>query len=434
MSLLDTMSVGLAAAGPDVSGEVSAVTGLTVWVDGLSAVVGDIIELELPDRVLPAEVVGAESRRLACMPLGVTKGIGTGTRARSTGAPLRVPVGEELLGRVLNGLGQPIDGGPPVADLPHVTIDNEAPPPLTRKRIREQLQLGIRVLDGLIPVGRGQRLGIFAGSGVGKSTLLSMIARNTTADVVVVALVGERGREVREFLDNDLGPEGLKRSVVVVATSDEPPVVRLRAAFTATRIAEFFRDQGLDVLLFMDSITRTMMAQREVGLSAGEPPATRGYPPSAFALLPRLLERAGPATHGTITGIYTVLLEGDDIHDPIGDTARSILDGHIVLDRALAHANHYPAVDVLGSISRVAPVVTTADQRAWAGRVRQLLAAHREARILLEVGAYVPGSDPVVDAATALMPSINDFLCQEVHERPDLDDTWGRLRNLVGAL
>ena len=368
------------------------------------------------------------------MPLGVTKGIGTGTRARSTGAPLRVPVGEELLGRVLNGLGQPIDGGPPVADLPHVTIDNEAPPPLTRKRIREQLQLGIRVLDGLIPVGRGQRLGIFAGSGVGKSTLLSMIARNTTADVVVVALVGERGREVREFLDNDLGPEGLKRSVVVVATSDEPPVVRLRAAFTATRIAEFFRDQGLDVLLFMDSITRTMMAQREVGLSAGEPPATRGYPPSAFALLPRLLERAGPATHGTITGIYTVLLEGDDIHDPIGDTARSILDGHIVLDRALAHANHYPAVDVLGSISRVAPVVTTADQRAWAGRVRQLLAAHREARILLEVGAYVPGSDPVVDAATALMPSINDFLCQEVHERPDLDDTWGRLRNLVGAL
>ena len=368
------------------------------------------------------------------MPLGVTTGVSPGTRVISTGRPLQVPVGMELKGRVLNGLGEPIDGGAPIDALASVSIDNTAPSPLSRQRIHEQLQLGVRAIDALTPVGHGQRMGIFAGSGVGKSTLLSMIARNTTADVVVVALVGERGREVREFLENDLGTEGLKRSVVVVATSDEPPVVRLRAAFSATRIAEWFRDQGLNVLLFMDSITRTMMAQREVGLSAGEPPATRGYPPSAFALLPRLLERAGPAEFGTITGIYTVLLEGDDVHDPIGDTARSILDGHLVLDRELAHANHYPAIDVLGSISRVAPAVTNAEQRDAIGKVRRIMSAYREAKVLIEVGAYVAGANDDVDTARALMPEINAFLRQAVEDPSDLDDTWQQLFTLVRGL
>ncbi|MFA7324604.1 MAG: FliI/YscN family ATPase [Candidatus Nanopelagicales bacterium] len=434
MTLNAMLERGLGAVAPRITGEVTAVTGLTIWVEGVLAAIGDIVVLELPQSRLRAEVVGVHGSRMACMPLGVTTGVSPGTRVTSTGRPLQVPVGMELKGRVLNGLGEPIDGGAPIDALASVSIDNTAPSPLSRQRIREQLQLGVRAIDALTPVGHGQRMGIFAGSGVGKSTLLSMIARNTTADVVVVALVGERGREVREFLENDLGAEGLKRSVVVVATSDEPPVVRLRAAFSATRIAEWFRDQGLNVLLFMDSITRTMMAQREVGLSAGEPPATRGYPPSAFALLPRLLERAGPAEFGTITGIYTVLLEGDDVHDPIGDTARSILDGHIVLDRDLAHANHYPAIDVLGSISRVAPAVTDAEQRDAISKVRRIMSAYREAKVLIDVGAYVAGANDDVDTARALMPEINAFLRQAVEDPSDLDDTWQQLFTLVRGL
>jgi flagellum-specific ATP synthase len=368
------------------------------------------------------------------MPLGPTNGLGPGVPARATGRPLTVPVGPALLGRVLDGLGRPVDGGPSLDHLPRVPIENAAPHAMRRQLITEQMGLGVRALDTLTPVGRGQRIGIMAGSGVGKSTLLSMIARGTTADVVVAALVGERGREVREFLENDLGAEGLARSVVVVATSDEPPVVRLRAAFAATRIAEDFRDQGLDVLLFMDSVTRTAMAQREVGLSAGEPPATRGYPPSAFAMLPRLLERTGPGETGTITGIYTVLVEGDDIQDPIGDTTRSILDGHIVLDRGLANAHHYPAVDVLGSVSRLAGTVTTPEQQRDAATLRRLMAAHREAKLLIDVGAYVPGTDPDVDLARALAPRIDAFLQQTVHEHAGLDDAWARLHELVGGL
>lgn len=425
---------GIAAARPDVCGTVSSVTGMTAWVEGLEAAVGDLVHLEVAGARLPAEVVGADHGRLACMPLGTTNGIGPGVAARTTGAPLTVPVGPALLGRVLDGLGRPVDGGPSLDQLPRVPVENSAPHAMKRQLVTQQMPLGVRAIDTMTPVGRGQRIGIMAGSGVGKSTLLSMIARGSGADVVVAALVGERGREVREFLENDLGAEGLARSVVVVATSDEPPIVRLRAAFTATRIAEEFRDQGLDVLLFMDSVTRTAMAQREVGLSAGEPPATRGYPPSAFAMLPRLLERTGPGEHGTITGIYTVLVEGDDIQDPIGDTTRSILDGHIVLDRALAHAHHYPAIDVLGSVSRLANTVTTPQQRADAGMLRRLLAAHREAKLLIDVGAYVPGSDPDVDLARALEPSIDAFLQQTVHESADLDDSWRRLHDLVGAL
>jgi flagellum-specific ATP synthase len=291
----------------------------------------------------------------------------------------------------------------------------------------------VRALDTLVPCGRGQRLGIFAGSGVGKSSLLSMIARGTAAEISVIALVGERGREVREFLENDLGPEGLARSVVVVATGDEPPAVRMRAAFVATRIAEWFRDTGADVLLMMDSVTRVALAQREIGLSAGEPPATRGYPPSTFAMLPRLLERAGPGQHGTITGIYTVLVEGDDHNEPIGDTARSILDGHVVLDRKLATAGHFPSIDVLESLSRVAPAVTTPEQRASATELRRLLAARRDAKELIEIGAYVPGTNPEVDRATALAPAVDGFLQQAMDDQSTAAAAWDHLAAVLGS-
>jgi flagellum-specific ATP synthase len=434
MTLAALRTRAAAAVRPDVHGSVTSVTGLTAWVEGIDAAVGDVVALGHAGGVLPAEVVGADSGRLACMPLGPTTGLGPGVSARATGRPLTVPVGPQLLGRVLDGLGRPVDGGPSLEHLPRVPIENTAPHAMRRQLVTEQMGLGVRALDTMTPVGRGQRIGIMAGSGVGKSTLLSMIARGTTADVVVAALVGERGREVREFLENDLGDEGLARSVVVVATSDEPPVVRLRAAFAATRIAEDFRDQGLDVLLFMDSVTRTAMAQREVGLSAGEPPATRGYPPSAFAMLPRLLERTGPGETGTITGIYTVLVEGDDIQDPIGDTTRSILDGHIVLDRSLANAHHYPAVDVLGSVSRLAGTVTTPEQQRDAATLRRIMAAHREAKLLIDVGAYVPGTDPDVDLARALGPRIDAFLQQTVHEHALVGDSWAQLHDLVGGL
>jgi len=310
-------------------------------------------------------------------------------------------------------------------------VENYAPSALSRPRIHEQLGLGVRSLDTLVPCGRGQRIGIMAGSGVGKSSLLSMVARGSEAEVSVIAMVGERGREVREFLENDLGPEGLARSVVVVATSDAPPVERLRAAFVATRIAEFFRDEGKHVVLMMDSLTRVAMAQREIGLSAGEPPATRGYPPSVFALLPRLLERAGTSPSGSITGLYTVLVEGDDLQDPIGDTARSILDGHVVLSRTLATAGHFPSVDVLESISRVTGAVTDSAQQSAATELRRMLAAHRGVRELVEIGAYVPGGDRDADRALERMDAINDFLRQPMHESTPLADSWAWLSALV---
>jgi len=317
--------------------------------------------------------------------------------------------------------------------MPLTATDNRPPDPLKRKRIDEQLHLGIRAIDTLVPIGKGQRVGIFAGSGVGKSTLMSMMARNTSADVVVVGLVGERGREVREFIENDLGEEGLAKSVVVVATSDMPPMVRLQATFTATRIAEHFRDRGSNVLLFLDSITRTMTAQREVGLSAGEPPASRAYPPSAFAMLPRLLERAGASEHGSITGIYTVLVEGDDLQDPVADSARSILDGHLVLDRNLATSNHYPAIDVLNSVSRVAPAISSPDLDLQVATVKRLLAAYRDAQVLIEVGAYVPGTNSDVDTAVRLLPQLNEFLRQSTSETPSLEESQRQLADLVGA-
>lgn len=330
-------------------------------------------------------------------------------------------------------MGEPIDGGGRLDDCETVTVDGTPPHPLRRSSVNRQLPLGVRVLDTMTPCGRGQRMGIFAGSGVGKSTLLSMIARGSEAPVSVIALIGERGREVREFIENDLGPEGLARSVVVVATSDQPALVRLRAAFTATRIAEWFRDQGTDVVLMMDSLTRFAMAQREVGLSAGEPPATRGYPPSVFSLLPKLLERAGAGEVGSITGLYTVLVEGDDMNEPIGDAARSILDGHIVLSRKLASAGHYPCVEVLDSVSRVLNAITTVEQRDASTELRRLLAAYREAKDLIEIGAYVPGTNPVVDRAAALAPAIEIFLRQSTDDLTPIDISWAALQQVVGA-
>jgi flagellum-specific ATP synthase len=426
----DLLTAARDAARPRRLGVVTELLGLHLLVKGVDAAVGDVVEV-LGPRPIFAEVAASGPHGLVCLPMGPTTGLRAGTHVRTTGGPLAIPVGPELLGRVIDGLGRPIDGGPPLTGLRHVSVENQAPAALSRARIDRQVGLGVRALDSLVPCGRGQRVAIMAGSGVGKSTLLSMIARGTDASMSVIALVGERGREVREFIENDLGPEGLARSVVVVATSDAPPVERLRAAFVATRVAEHFRDTGEDVVLMMDSLTRVAMAQREVGLSAGEPPATRGYPPSVFALLPRLLERAGNSDVGSITGLYTVLVEGDDLQDPIGDTVRSILDGHVVLTRRLATAGHFPSIDVLESISRVTNAVTSTDQRASATRLRRLLAAHRDVKELVEIGAYAPGSDPDADAALALMPRINDFLRQDVDAPWQLDRTWSALQELV---
>ncbi len=429
----DTRRRALDAARPERLGRLVELRGLHLLCRGVEAAIGDVVEVLTGGDPVCAEVVSSTSAGSVCLPLGATHGLRAGAAVRATGAPLRIPVGRALAGRVLDGLGRPIDGGPTLQGLPHVPVEGSAPHALLRGRVDTQVGMGVRALDALVSVGRGQRLGIMAGSGVGKSTLLSMVARGTDAAVSVIALIGERGREVREFLENDLGPEGLARSVVVVATSDAPPVERMRAAFVATRIAEWFRDEGEDVVLMMDSLTRVAMAQREIGLSAGEPPATRGYPPSVFGLLPRLLERAGPGERGSITGLYTVLVEGDDLQDPIGDTARSILDGHVVLSRRLATGGHYPAVDVLESISRVVPSITTEQQRADALELRRLLAAHRDVRELVEIGAYVPGGSPDADRALELLPRIDAFLRQRLDEGGSAAETWQRLHDLVGA-
>jgi flagellum-specific ATP synthase len=434
MSLLldeHQLAQALAAARPAHYGRLVELKGLHLLARGVDAAVGELLEIDSEAGPVPAEVVASTPEGTVCLPLGSTHGLRAGARVRATGAPLHVPVGRELVGRVLDGLGRPLDGGPALTSLPQVPVENTAPNALHRRLVDRQVGLGVRALDALVPCGRGQRMGIMAGSGVGKSTLLSMIARGTEAAVSVIALVGERGREVREFIENDLGPHGLARSVVVVATSDASPVERLRAAFVATRIAEWFRDAGEDVVLMMDSLTRVAMAQREVGLSAGEPPATRGYPPSVFGLLPRLLERAGPGATGSITGLYTVLVEGDDLQDPIGDTARSILDGHVVLSRRLATSGHYPSIDVLESLSRVVGAVTTPQQREDATTLRRLLAAHRDVRELVEIGAYAAGSSPDADRAIALLPQINDFLRQAVDEPTGSAETWHRLHELV---
>ena len=418
-----------AAARPECRGRVSRVVGLTIETVGIEAAIGELLHLG-PGR-MPAEVVALGDRGPVAMALGELTGLRVGDPVRTTGGPLAIQVGEGLLGRVLDGLGCPLDDRAAPSGTEAVTVTGDVPHPLRRPLVRQPVQLGVRALDTLVPVGRGQRIGILAGSGVGKSSLLSMIVRGTDADVSVLALVGERGREVREFLDEDLGPEGRARSVVVVATSDAPALVRRNAAFVATRIAEWFRDRGARVNLLMDSLTRVAMAQREIGLSAGEPPATRGYPPSVFALMPRLLERAGTSETGSITGIYTVLVEGDDLNDPIGDTARSILDGHISLSRELASAGHFPSIDVLHSLSRVAPSITDDRQQALARDLRRLLAAHRDAKDLVDIGAYVPGANALVDRALARWEDIRGFLCQGMHDLDPADVAWSRL---AGAL
>lgn len=418
----------LEAARPERIGEVSQVRGLSVQVRGLDGAVGDVVTLDGID----AEVVATGEDGLRCMPLASVAGLTVGAPVRGRGGPVRVPTGSALLGRVLDGLGRPIDGKGPLA-APHVSLDHDTPSIMERDRIDTALPLGVRALDTLVSVGRGQRVGLFAGSGVGKSSLLSMIARGTEAEVTVIALVGERGREVREFIEDDLGPEGLARSVVIVSTSDQPAMARIRAAFTATRIAEAFRDEGAHAILMMDSLTRVAMAQREIGLSAGEPPATRGYPPSTFSLLAGLLERAGTDRAGSITGIYTVLVDGDDHNEPIADTVRSILDGHVVLDRALALAGHHPAIDVLGSVSRVAGKITSPERRAQAATLRAVLAARRRANDLIDIGAYHAGADARIDAAIAHERAISAFLTQPLDETSAIEESWTRLDGLVSA-
>jgi len=413
-------------------GRIVNLIGLVLEATGLEAEVGELcsVETSRTREAVPAEVVGFRAGRTLLMPLGTTDGIGPGTRVTPTGRSFRLPVGDELLGRVLDGLGRTIDGGGELGASSLRSTYAEPPEPMTRPRIRTRLGLGVRALDTLVPCGHGQRLGIFAGSGVGKSSLLGMIARATSADVTVICLVGERGREVREFVERDLG-DGLARSVVVVATSDEPALVRVKAAFAATTIAEHFRDQGRHVLLMMDSLTRFATAQREIGLAIGEPPATRGYTPSVFALLPRLLERAGTSPDGSITGLYTVLVEGDDMNEPVADAARSMLDGHCVLSRELAHRNHYPAIDVLESVSRLAPEIMSDEIREAGGWLRETLAVYRAKEDLITVGAYARGSDAGVDEAIDRLPSIEAFLRQRTDEPGDAADADGALLALT---
>lgn len=405
-------------------GRVSRLVGFTLESEGPPAEVGEVCLLStVTGGTTLAEVVGFRDRHLLLMPIGDLTGIGPGTKVVATGAQLTVRVGPELKGRVLDGLGCPIDDGPPLVNGTTYPLKAQAPHPLLRQRIEEPLELGVKAVDGLLTCGKGQRLGIFAGSGVGKSTMLGIMAKNTTADISVVALIGERGREVREFLEKSLGSAGLERSVVVVATSDQPPLIRVKGAFVAMSIAEYFRNQGFDVLFMMDSITRFAMAQREIGLAAGEPPTTKGYTPSVFSLLPQLLERAGAAERGTITGLFTVLVDGDDLMDPIADAARSVLDGHIVLARRLASLNHYPAIDVLQSVSRVMPDVVDEQQLRLAQEAREVLAVYQEAEDLINVGAYVAGSNPAIDRARSLIDPLRAFLRQGVDEVFTLAET-----------
>ncbi|HBT47695.1 MAG TPA: flagellar protein export ATPase FliI [Peptococcaceae bacterium] len=412
-------------------GKITRVIGLTLEARGLKAAVGEVCHIFNNGRApVVAEVVGFRENVTLLMPLGELEGIGPGCRVMATGQGLQVTVGRGLLGRVLDGLGRPLDGCRPIRGTGY-PINNPPPQPLERQPIREILTTGVKAIDALITCGLGQRVGIFAGSGVGKSILLGMIARRSTADINVIALIGERGREVRDFLEEALGEEGLKRSVVVAATSDQPALVRIKGAFVATAIAEYFRDQGLKVLLMMDSLTRLCMAQREVGLAIGEPPTTRGYTPSVFALLPRLVERAGNSSRGSITGLYTVLVEGDDFNEPVADAVRGLLDGHIVLSRQLAARNHYPAIDVLASLSRIMPEITPAYQQELAGRVRDLLAAYAEAADLIEIGAYRSGSNPRVDAALKYYDALQAFLRQDREEYFSYEETMELLASAL---
>jgi flagellum-specific ATP synthase len=434
---LDKYRVCLETLHPiQVQGKVTQVVGLVVEAAGPACRLGAVCDIFTREggRPLAAEALGFRERRVLLMPLEDIRGIGPGCRVVARQQRATVRVGPDLLGRVIDGLGVPMDGKGPVAASAEYPLYAPAVNPMRRRRIHEPLDLGIRAVNGLLTVGCGQRIGVFAGSGVGKSVLLGMIARTTAADVNVIALIGERGREVNDFLEKDLGPEGLRRSVVVVATSDRLPLIRTRGAFLATTIAEYFRDQGCRVNLMMDSVTRFAMAQREIGLAVGEPPTTKGYTPSTFTLLPKLLERAGTGNGpGSITGLYTVLVEGDDTNEPIADAARSILDGHIVLTRDLAMQNHYPAIDVLGSISRLMDDIVDPAQRQLARRLKETLATFRKAEDLINIGAYVAGSNPKIDTAIKMIDRINAYLKQDVGETVSFAESVAQLNALFGA-
>jgi flagellum-specific ATP synthase len=414
-----------------IYGKVSEVIGLLIESTGPPASVGDVCTIENKGiAVGRAEVVGFRKHRTLLMPLGPIEGIYPGLTVTSTKKPLVVGVGPKLVGRVLDGLGNPIDNkGPVIADFTR-PIFSRVPNPLHRQRISRFFETGIRAVDGLVSIGKGQRMGIFSGSGVGKSILLGMMAKNCRSDVNVIALVGERGREVREFLERDLGDEGLERSVVVVATSDQPALIRIKASSVAASIAEYFRDQGKDVLFMVDSVTRMAFAQREIGLAIGEPPATKGFTPSVFAMMPQFLERAGTSDRGTITGLFTVLVEGDDLDEPISDAVRSVLDGHIVLSRRLSRRNHYPAIDVLDSISRCMPEVVSPEHLALSGRIKDLMAAYRENEDLIQIGAYSPGTNDRVDRAIKIHDRLGFFLRQDRQETSGFEKMLSNLKEI----
>ena len=418
------------------TGNITKVTGLTIESNGPMATIGELCYIYPHGSIKPvlAEVVGFKEDKILLMPLGEMEGIASGSTVIGSGKSLRVNVGEELIGRVLDGLGQPIDGLGQIKSDKFYPVSNNPPNPLERQVIKEPLSVGVKAIDGLLTCGKGQRVGIFAGSGVGKSTLMGMISRNSTADINVIGLIGERGREVREFLENDLKEEGLKKSIVVVATSDQPALVRVKGAMVTTAIAEYFRDKGLNVMLLMDSLTRFAMAQREIGLAIGEPPVSRGFTPSVFAMMPKLLERTGASDKGTITGLYTVLVDGDDLTEPVTDTVRGILDGHIVLSRKLANLNHYPAIDVLASISRVMPNIADSKHIKMANSIKDIMAVYKEAEDLINIGAYKRGSNKKIDTAIDLIDEVNGLLRQLTSESPAFEETISIMESICKNL
>ena len=417
----------------DEVGKVTEIVGLIIEADGPKSSIGDLCYIynRLDEEPIWAEVVGFKTGKILLMPLGSMEGLMPGAIVKNSGGSMKIKVGPQLLGRVLDGLGNPIDNLGEINSQSLYSTQSEAINPLNRSLIRTALPLGIRAIDGFITAGKGQRLGIFAGSGVGKSTTLAMMAKNTEADLNVIALIGERGREVREFIESTLGAEGMKRSIVVVATSEQPSLVKIKAAFVATAIAEYFRDQGRNVLLMMDSVTRFGRAQREIGLAAGEPPTRRGFPPSVFSTLPKLMERAGNSDKGSITALYTVLVEGDDMTEPIADETRSILDGHIILSRKLAAQNHYPAIDVQASVSRVMNAIVSKEHKQAAQRLRQILAKHAEIELLVQLGEYKKGSDKEADFALSHIEAVNAFLKQGLDEKSSFDETLKKLLEVV---
>lgn len=433
---LDTLCAHVKQLEPwDVMGRISKVVGLIVESKGPEGSIGEQMLIHI-DRHhhITAEVVGFSGDHVLLMPVENLEGIRPGLWVEGTGHQPEIPVSEHMLGRIIDPLGRPLDDGPEIEPEAHLPIHAQPPNPMKRRRISEVLSTGVRTIDGMLTLGKGQRMGIFAGSGVGKSTLMGMVARNTSAQVNVIVLVGERGRELKEFIENDLGEEGLKRSVVVVATSDQTPLLRLRCAMAGTAVAEYFMRKGKDVLMMMDSVTRFAMAQREVGLSAGEPPSSRGYTPSVFALLPRLMERAGTFEGmGSITGLYTVLVEGDDMNEPISDAVRGILDGHVLLSRKMATKNHFPAIDVLGSISRLFSTLAIPEQKQLVAKIRDLMATYNDAEDLIQIGAYVKGSSPVIDQAIHFQTPIQAFLKQAVSEESDYHQTLMAMGQIFGV-